>query len=193
MQVTTIDDIKNALLFAKENNLKVSPAGVRHSMGGQAFFKNALVLDMTQFNKMSLDEEQQNPDRSERRYLARYSKFPSPQICRKAMQSTDIFTVGGSISVNAHGMDHQVGAIGKTIRSMRLMLPDGSIQRLSRDRKPGAFQFGHRRLRFVWHYSGCGVRRLLTTSSTPQAGRLLTTKISPLFLKKNWLMTKNLA
>jgi len=25
------------------------------------------------------------------------------------MQSTDIFSVGGSISVNAHGMDHQAG------------------------------------------------------------------------------------
>jgi len=31
------------------------------------------------------------------------------------MQSTDIFSVGGSISVNAHGMDHQAGALAKSI------------------------------------------------------------------------------
>ena len=43
----------------------------------------------------------------------------------RAMQSTDIFTVGGSISVNAHGMDHQAGALAKSIRSMKVMLADG--------------------------------------------------------------------
>jgi len=41
------------------------------------------------------------------------------------MQSTDIFTVGGSISVNAHGMDHQAGAVMGSLRSMRVMLADG--------------------------------------------------------------------
>src|SRR5262245_5988326 len=45
VQVRSVDDIKNALQFAKDNRLKVSIAGVRHSMGGQAFFKDALVLD----------------------------------------------------------------------------------------------------------------------------------------------------
>jgi FAD/FMN-containing dehydrogenase len=55
------------------------------------------------------------------------------------MQSTDIFTVGGSIAVNAHGMDHRAGAVGKTIRSMRVMLADGSIQRVSRTENPELF------------------------------------------------------
>jgi FAD/FMN-containing dehydrogenase len=48
------------------------------------------------------------------------------------MQSSDVFTVGGSISVNAHGMDHQVGAIEHTIRSLRVMLADGRIVTASR-------------------------------------------------------------
>ncbi|HEX5690314.1 MAG TPA: FAD-binding protein, partial [Roseiflexaceae bacterium] len=56
-----------------------------------------------------------------------------PKYAVKVMQSTDIFTVGGSISVNAHGMDHLAGSVGQTIRSMRVLLPDGSIQRVSRD------------------------------------------------------------
>lgn len=54
-----------------------------------------------------------------------------PRFAVQAMQSTDIFTVGGSISVNAHGMDHQAGAIAKSIRSMRLMLADGSLRTVS--------------------------------------------------------------
>ena len=54
-----------------------------------------------------------------------------PRFAVQAMQSTDIFTVGGSISVNAHGMDHQAGAMAKSIRSMRVMLADGSMQTVS--------------------------------------------------------------
>jgi len=51
-----------------------------------------------------------------------------PRFAVRAMQSTDIFSVGGSISVNAHGMDHQAGALRKSIKSMRLMLADGSLR-----------------------------------------------------------------
>src|SRR6185503_5950304 len=42
VKITSVDDIKNALQFARENKLKVSMAGVKHSMGGQAFYKNNL-------------------------------------------------------------------------------------------------------------------------------------------------------
>ena len=54
-----------------------------------------------------------------------------PRFAVRAMQSTDIFTVGGSISVNAHGMDHQAGALAKSIKSMRVMLADGSLKTVS--------------------------------------------------------------
>src|SRR6185437_655404 len=46
----------------------------------------------------------------------------------KAMQSTDIFTIGGSLSVNAHGMDPTIGSMASTIRSFRFMFADGTIQ-----------------------------------------------------------------
>ncbi|HXW01107.1 MAG TPA: FAD-binding oxidoreductase, partial [Anaerolineae bacterium] len=140
VQVTDIDDLKDALLFAKENGLKVSIAGVKHSMGGQAFYQNVLVLDMTQFNHMSLDAERKILTVQSGATWHDIQNFLHPKLAVKAMQSTDIFTVGGSISVNAHGMDHQVGALGKTIRSMGVMLPDGSIQRVSRTENPELFQ-----------------------------------------------------
>lgn len=139
VQVAEIDDIKNALLFAKENGLKVSMAGVKHSMGGQAFYKNALVLDMTKFNKMSLDAERKILTVQSGATWHDIQNLLHPALAVKAMQSTDIFTVGGSISVNAHGMDHQVGALGQTIKSLRVMLPDGSIQGVSRTENPELF------------------------------------------------------
>jgi FAD/FMN-containing dehydrogenase len=132
IQVTNIDDIRNALAFAKENKLKVSMAGARHSMGGQAFFRNALVLDMTKFNQMSLDEANKVLTVQSGATWHDIQNFLHPKFAVKAMQSRDIFTLGGSISVNAHGMDHQAGSVGSTIRSMRVLLPDGTIVRASR-------------------------------------------------------------
>ncbi len=139
VQVTTVEEIQNALQFAQAKGLKVSIAGVRHSMGGHAFFKNALVLDMTRFNAMKLDENSKVLTVQSGATWHDIQTLLHPKYAVKAMQSTDIFTVGGSISVNAHGMDHQVGAIGKTIRSMRVLLPDGSIQRVSRTENPELF------------------------------------------------------
>ncbi len=53
VQVRTEDDIANALAFARANGRKVSLAGVRHSMGGHAFYTDAVVLDMRAFNAIT--------------------------------------------------------------------------------------------------------------------------------------------
>jgi FAD/FMN-containing dehydrogenase len=139
VRVTSVDDITGALAYARSNNLKVSIAGVRHSMGGQAFSRDAVVLDMTGFNQMDLDAEKRVLTVQSGATWHDIQNLLHPRFAVKAMQSTDIFSVGGSIAVNAHGMDHRVGALGKTVRSMRVMLPDGSIQRLSRSENRALF------------------------------------------------------
>ncbi|MFN8635896.1 MAG: FAD-binding protein [Chloroflexota bacterium] len=131
VQVTTPDDIKRALDFARSSGLKVSIAGVRHSMGGHAFARNAVVLDMTRFNAIVLDEGRKVVTVQSGATWHDIQNVLHPRLAVKSMQSTDIFTVGGSISVNAHGMDHQAGSVRSSIRSLRVMLPDGSVQRAS--------------------------------------------------------------
>src|SRR5262249_39645440 len=108
-----------------------SIAGVRHSMGGHAFSKNGLVLDMTGFTRMRLDAERRLITVQTGARWHDIQNYLHPRFAVKAMQSTDIFTVGGSISVNAHGMDHRAGSVGRTIRAMRVMLADGSIRQAS--------------------------------------------------------------
>jgi FAD/FMN-containing dehydrogenase len=131
VQVASVEQIQSALAFARANDLKVSLAGARHSMGGHAFFKNALVLDMTRFNTMSLNQDARVLSVQSGATWHDIQSYLHPRYAVKAMQSTDIFTVGGSIAVNAHGMDHQAGSVGRTIRSMRVLLPDGTIQRVT--------------------------------------------------------------
>lgn len=138
--VQTVDDIRHALDYARANRLKVATAGVRHSMGGQAFAPGAIVLDMRGFNRIALDTATRTVTVQSGATWHQIQDVLHPRFAVKAMQSTDIFTVGGSISVNAHGMDHHAGSVGRTIRAMRVMLPDGSVRVVSRDQEPRLFR-----------------------------------------------------
>jgi FAD/FMN-containing dehydrogenase len=134
------EDVRRALAFARANGLKVSAAGARHSMGGQAFYHGAIVLDMTGLRAISLDPAAGLATVQSGATWHDIQDRIHPRFAIKAMQSTDIFTVGGSISVNAHGMDHRVGSVANTIRWLRVMLPDGSIRRTSRTEQPELFR-----------------------------------------------------
>jgi FAD/FMN-containing dehydrogenase len=139
VEVRQIDDVRRALAFARQQRLRVSIAGVRHSMGGHAFAPNALVLDMRRFNRITLDEQAAVVRVESGASWHDIQKAIHPRWAVKSMQSTDIFSVGGSISVNAHGMDHRSGSVGRTVRSMRVMLPDGTVRNVSRTDDPRLF------------------------------------------------------
>ena len=125
-------DVKAALAYARAAGLRVSVAGVRHSMGGHAFARNAVILDMTRFNRITLDERGGAVTVQGGATWHDIQNVLHPRLAVKAMQSTDIFSVGGSISVNAHGMDHRAGSVGQSVRAMRVMLPDGTVRTVSR-------------------------------------------------------------
>lgn len=140
IQPRTENEVAEALSYARTAGLTISPAGMRHSMGGQAFRSGGIMLDMRHLNQIRLD-----PDRSTILVGAGATwhdiqKVIHPKFAVKSMQSTDIFTVGGSISVDAHGMDHRAGAIMKSVNSLRIMLADGTIVTASRIEEPDLFR-----------------------------------------------------
>ena len=131
VEVHSVDDIAKTLAFARDNKLSVTTAGVRHSMGGHAFRKGGIVLDMRTFNKIVLNETSRSVTVQPGATWHDTQNVLHPRFAVRAMQSTDIFSVGGSISVNAHGMDHQAGALAKSIKSMKVMLADGTVKTAS--------------------------------------------------------------
>ena len=133
-------DVADALAYARANKLTVSAAGVRHSMGGQAFQKGGLVLDMRGMDQIQLDPAARTVTVGAGATWHAIQNAIHPRFAVKAMQSTDIFSVGGSISVNAHGMDHHAGAVMRSIRSVRVMLADGQIVTASPDQNPDLFR-----------------------------------------------------
>jgi FAD/FMN-containing dehydrogenase len=135
------EDIGTALEFAREEGLQVSVAGRRHSMGGQAFFRDALILDMQSYDRMSVDEEAgilRVQSGATWREVLSYLHPLGYSV--ESMQAIDILTVGGSVAVNAHGIDHRSGSLASSIRSLRVMLADGSIHEVDRTNEPQLFR-----------------------------------------------------
>lgn len=119
----------------------VSISGARHSQGGHVAYPGGIVLDMTGFNKvLSVD-----PDK--KRVLvqsgATWSDVQSAinvyGLAVKVMQSSNIFTVGGSLSANVHGRDPRFGPIIESVRSIKVALYDGSVVLASRSVRPDLF------------------------------------------------------
>ncbi len=118
---------------ARREGLEISIAGARHSMGGHTLIPGGIMIDMTPFNKMSLDEK---ANLLHVQSGAKWSEI-IPWLDQRGksvaiMQSNNSFTVGGSVSVNCHGWQYGRPPIASSVESFRLMLADGSIVNCSR-------------------------------------------------------------
>ena len=126
VDIRTEEDALNALNFARENGLKISLAGQQHSMGGQSFTTGGLVLDMKNYKQMSLEGEVLTVQAGAT--WADVQEFLDPKgLSVKAMQSINIFTIGGTLSVNAHGIAHDPGQVGFSVKNLRVLLPSGEV------------------------------------------------------------------
>lgn len=132
VRITNEDDIRNALQFARDHHLRVTCAGQQHSMGGQTFSHDGLVLDLRDFNRINLDKEHKVVNlQSGVRWWQLQQLLDKQGLSVKSMQSINIFSVGGTLSINAHGIDPMPGPVAPTVRSLRVMLSDGSIVQTS--------------------------------------------------------------
>ena len=132
VKIASEEDIRKALQFARENKLKVTCAGQQHSMGGQTFTHGGLVLDLRDFNQIKLDKEHQTVNlQTGARWWQLQQLLDKEGLSVKSMQSINIFSVGGSLSVNGHGIDPMPGPIAPTVRAMRIMLSNGEVVKAS--------------------------------------------------------------
>ncbi|WHZ59322.1 FAD-binding protein [Metabacillus hrfriensis] len=129
-----IESFKKAIKEARETNKKISIAGKQHSQGGHTYYKDAIVLDMTSYNKiLDFDKENKTITVQSGATWDDIQRYVNPHgLAVKVMQSQNIFTVGGSMSVNVHGRDIRHGSLIDSIQSFRLLNADGEIVRVSR-------------------------------------------------------------
>lgn len=128
VRVTREDDMLRALAFARKRNLPITASGQRHSMGGQSFSRGGLILDMRGFNQVSVNRDDESVTVQAGATWADILAALDPHgLAVRSMQSYSVFTVGGSLSVNGHGISRDFGAIAETVRELRVLLANGTI------------------------------------------------------------------
>lgn len=134
-----IREFRRILAQAQEEGRPVNVGAARHSMGGQAIPRDGTAI--------SIDNAWLEADTSAGIYrvngAARWSEVIaaldplgfSPAV----MQSNSDFGVAATFSVNAHGWPVPFGPMGATVRSLRMVLPDGELVTASRSENAELF------------------------------------------------------
>jgi FAD binding domain-containing protein len=106
-RIRDLEQMRALLREARDKGLKVSIAGSRHSQGGQTYTDGALVFDMKGFNRiLALDEKAKTLTAQAGATWDDVQHYVSPHgLAVKVMQSSYVFTLGGTLSANAHGRD----------------------------------------------------------------------------------------
>lgn len=133
--------LREILGYAHRQQLKVSIAGAQHSMGGHTLYPGGIVLDMLPYKQMHFDAENNILSigsgalwQDAIAYLDGFGKSIA------VMQSFSNFSVGGSISVNAHGWQKNAAPLSSSVVSFTLMNAAGEILNCSRTENAELFK-----------------------------------------------------
>lgn len=107
----------------------ISIGGGRYSMGGQTATEQALHIDMRSFDKV-VQFSKENKEITVQAGITwrKIQEFIDPHdLSLQIMQTYANFTVGGSLSVNAHGRYVGKGPLVISVQSIRIVLPSGEL------------------------------------------------------------------
>lgn len=113
---------------------KVAIGGGRYSMGGQVASRGGLHFDMRAMNRLVWLNPPARCIRVQAgmRWRDLQNIIDPHDLSVETMQSYANFTVGGSVSVNAHGRYIHHGPICYSIRAMQIILANGDVVEASR-------------------------------------------------------------
>lgn len=146
----SIGDIMSAI---RASSGPISIGGGRNSMGGQTAIENGLHLDMRLFNKvLSLSPQTQEITvQSGITWREIQREIDLHGLSVQIMQTYSNFTVGGSLSVNVHGRYMGRGPLISSVKSIQLVLADGSLVEATPKKNPHLFYSA------IGGYGGIGV------------------------------------
>lgn len=135
--------LKQLVQDANVSGEKISIAGMQHSQGGQTYYPNGTMLDMKGYNEiLEFDPEKKRIRVQSGVTWNDIQKKINPYgLAVQVMQSQNIFTVGGSLSVNVHGRDIRHEALIDTVESFRLLMADGTVRNVNREENADLFPY----------------------------------------------------
>jgi len=147
---TTVEEIVAAV---RTHAGPISVGGGRYSMGGQTATPNGLQIDMRRFDRVLAFDSTAKTITVQPgiRWRQIQERIDPANLSVRIMQTYSNFTVGGSLSVNVHGRYVGLGPLILSVRSIKVVLADGTLVEASPTKNPEIF-FGA-----IGGYGGIGV------------------------------------
>ena len=131
--------VRNALARAKIDGFKVMPMGARHSMGQQSFQEGAILLNTLPMNAMEMNGSLLKVQAGARWFQV-IDFLAGLGMTVEIMQSNSDFSVGGTLSVNAHGWQPGRPPVSSSVNKISVLTVDGEIQICSRTKNTELFR-----------------------------------------------------
>ncbi len=140
-QVVAPRTVQEIAAAVRSSSGPISIGGGRNSMGGQTATPDGLQIDMRNFRGVvAFDSAARTITvHSGTRWREVQDTIDKYGLAVKIMQTYNTFTVGGALSVNAHGRYIGQGPVVRSVRSITLVLADGRVVTASRDENPELF------------------------------------------------------
>ncbi len=135
---TTVEEVRDAVRRADG---AISIGGGHFSMGGQTASPGSLHLDMRRLNRIVAFQPEQRVVRVQAGVRwCDIQRFVDPHdLAVQIMQTYANFTVGGSLSVNAHGRYVGLGPLIISVRRIAVVLADGQLVEASPEQNSEVF------------------------------------------------------
>ena len=131
--------LRAELTDAKAENRAVNIGAARHSMGGQAIPRHGHAITYESPFVSVETAGQTIKVQAGTRWRQVISALDPMNLAPKVMKSNNDFGVASTFSVNAHGWATAHGPMGATVRSVQMMLADGSLITASRTENANLF------------------------------------------------------
>ncbi|MGE0206918.1 MAG: FAD-binding protein [Candidatus Babeliales bacterium] len=137
----TVQDVQAIVINAAQQGLKVSVCGTRYSQGGHISYPNGIVIDLRKLNKITAIDvvNKELTVQTGATWEEIQRGIDGLGLALKAMQSYHDFSVGGSLSVNAHGQDIKKPMVISCVKKIVMVMPDGSLKTCSREENSNLF------------------------------------------------------
>ncbi|MBL0372886.1 FAD-binding oxidoreductase [Rhizobium sp. KVB221] len=137
---TFIHRVRALVIEARETRKPLIAGTTRHSMGGQSIPENGIALTLLQDQLVADPATKTYKVAAGVRWRTVVAELDKIGFSPAVMQSNNDFGVASTFSVNAHGWPVPFSGCGSTVRSIKLMIGDGTIQKCSRTENPELFR-----------------------------------------------------
>ena len=135
-----IHRVRALLIEARENKIPLIASTARHSMGGHSLPEKGIALTLSQSSIKADPATKTYRVAAGTRWQTVVSELDKIGFSPAVMQSNNDFGIASTFSVNAHGWAVPYSGAGSTVRSIKMMIPDGTIQTCSRTQNVEIFR-----------------------------------------------------